>query len=127
MWMIGGMRGAGSGLAAGPGSVSAERRGEWSGRASEGPGRGEGGAKAAGKSIEVALPLDDGDRAAAREKSIGHGYPSTLRLWWCAPAGGAGRVVRPTPRTILTSWPGLSDGGRAGAGGERLSGFRGNG
>jgi hypothetical protein len=32
--------------------------------------------------IEVALPLDDINAAAAREKSIGHGHPSTLHLGW---------------------------------------------
>jgi putative DNA methylase len=32
--------------------------------------------------IEVALPLDDINEAAAREKSIRHGHPSTLHLWW---------------------------------------------
>jgi len=34
------------------------------------------------KLIEVALPLDDINAAAAREKSIRHGHPSTLHLWW---------------------------------------------
>jgi putative DNA methylase len=34
------------------------------------------------KLIEVALPLDDINVAAAREKSIRHGHPSTLHLWW---------------------------------------------
>jgi adenine-specific DNA methylase len=34
------------------------------------------------KLIEVALPLDDINVAAAREKSIRHGRPSTLHLWW---------------------------------------------
>jgi putative DNA methylase len=31
---------------------------------------------------EVALPLDDINAAAAREKSIRHGHASTLHLWW---------------------------------------------
>jgi hypothetical protein len=35
------------------------------------------------KLIEVALPLEAINREAAREKSIQHGHPSTLRLW-CA-------------------------------------------
>jgi hypothetical protein len=30
----------------------------------------------------VALPLDDINEAAAREKSIRHGHPSMLHLWW---------------------------------------------
>ena len=35
------------------------------------------------KLIEVALPLEDINREAAREKSIPrHGHPSTLHLWW---------------------------------------------
>ncbi|WP_197910317.1 DUF1156 domain-containing protein [Desulfosarcina ovata] len=38
--------------------------------------------KAPKKLIEVALPLDDINAAAAREKSIRHGHPSTLHLWW---------------------------------------------
>src|SRR5262245_2377275 len=38
--------------------------------------------KAPKKLIEVALPLDAINVAAAREKSIRHGHPSTLHLWW---------------------------------------------
>jgi hypothetical protein len=34
------------------------------------------------KLIEVVLPLDAINRASAREKSIRHGHPSTLHLWW---------------------------------------------
>lgn len=34
------------------------------------------------KLIEVALPLEAINRASAREKSIRHGHPSTLHLWW---------------------------------------------
>ena len=34
------------------------------------------------KLIEVALPLDAINKACAREKSIRHGHPSTLHLWW---------------------------------------------
>src|SRR5260370_21651327 len=34
------------------------------------------------KLIEVALPLDKINEASAREKSIRHGHPSTLHLWW---------------------------------------------
>jgi hypothetical protein len=40
------------------------------------------------KLIEVALPLDVINREAAREKSIRHGHPSTLHLWWAPSAGG---------------------------------------
>src|SRR5207248_345707 len=32
--------------------------------------------------IEVALPLAKINEAAAREKSVRHGHPSTLHLWW---------------------------------------------
>jgi adenine-specific DNA methylase len=34
------------------------------------------------KLIEVALPLEDINRETARKKSIRHGHPSTLYLWW---------------------------------------------
>jgi len=34
------------------------------------------------KLIEVALPLVAINAASAREKSIRHGHPSTLHLWW---------------------------------------------
>lgn len=34
------------------------------------------------KLIEVALPLDAINAEAAREKSLRHGHPSTLHLWW---------------------------------------------
>jgi hypothetical protein len=34
------------------------------------------------KLIEVAIPLEAINAASAREKSIRHGHPSTLNLWW---------------------------------------------
>jgi adenine-specific DNA methylase len=34
--------------------------------------------------LEVVLPLEAINTASAREKSIRHGYPSTLHLWWRA-------------------------------------------
>ena len=34
------------------------------------------------KLIEVALPLEAINRESVREKSIRHGHPSTLHLWW---------------------------------------------
>ena len=34
------------------------------------------------KLIEVALPLVAMNEASAQEKSIRHGHPSTLHLWW---------------------------------------------
>ena len=43
--------------------------------------------------IEVALPLDKINAAAAREKSIRHGHPSTLHLWWARRPLAAARAV----------------------------------
>ena len=34
------------------------------------------------KLIEVAIPLEAINKASVREKSIRHGHPSTLHLWW---------------------------------------------
>ena len=45
------------------------------------------------KLIEVALPLDKINEAAAREKSIRHGHPSTLHLWWARRPLAAARAV----------------------------------
>jgi putative DNA methylase len=45
------------------------------------------------KLIEVALPLEEINRAAAREKSIRHGHPSTLHLWWARRPLAACRAV----------------------------------
>ncbi|MFZ6654724.1 DUF1156 domain-containing protein [Undibacterium sp. TJN19] len=45
------------------------------------------------KLIEVALPLDDINVAAAREKSIRHGHPSMLHLWWARRPLAAARAV----------------------------------
>ena len=45
------------------------------------------------KLIEVALPLDAINRACAREKSIRHGHPSTLHLWWARRPLAAARAV----------------------------------
>lgn len=45
------------------------------------------------KLIEVALPLDDINIAAAREKSIRHGHPSTLHLWWARRPLAAARAA----------------------------------
>ena len=50
-------------------------------------------AKSRKKLIEVALPLDAINRAAAREKSIRHGHPSTLHLWWARRPLAAARAV----------------------------------
>lgn len=51
------------------------------------------GIKTPKKLIEVALPLDDINAAAAREKSIRHGHPSTLHLWWARRPLAAARAV----------------------------------
>ena len=45
------------------------------------------------KLIEVALPLDAINKASAREKSIRHGHPSTLPLWWARRPLAAARAV----------------------------------
>ena len=45
------------------------------------------------KLIEVALPLDKINAASAREKSIRHGHPSTLHLWWARRPLAAARAV----------------------------------
>jgi len=45
------------------------------------------------KLIEVALPLDAINIAAAKEKSIRHGHPSTLHLWWARRPLAAARAV----------------------------------
>jgi putative DNA methylase len=49
--------------------------------------------KQATKLIEVALPLDAINIASAREKSIRHGHPSTLHLWWARRPLAAARAV----------------------------------
>ncbi len=43
--------------------------------------------------IEVALPLDAINAASRREKSIRHGHPSTLHLWWARRPLAAARAV----------------------------------
>ena len=45
------------------------------------------------KLIEVALPLEAINVASAREKSIRHGHPSTLHLWWARRRQGPARAV----------------------------------
>lgn len=45
------------------------------------------------KLIEVAVPLDDINVAAAREESMQHGHPSTLHLWWARRPLAAARTV----------------------------------
>ena len=45
------------------------------------------------KLIEVALPLDVINKESAREKSIRHGHPSTLHLWWARRPLATARAV----------------------------------
>ena len=45
------------------------------------------------KLIEVALPLEAINAASVREKSIRHGHPSTLHLWWARRPLAAARAV----------------------------------
>ncbi len=45
------------------------------------------------KLIEVDLPLDEINSESAREKSIRHGHPSTLHLWWSRKPLAACRAV----------------------------------
>src|SRR4030081_2413750 len=45
------------------------------------------------KLVEVALPLETINRESAREKSIRHGHPSTLHLWWARRPLAACRAV----------------------------------
>ena len=45
------------------------------------------------KLIEVALPLEEINAACTREKSIRHGHPSTLHLWWARRPLAAARAV----------------------------------
>ena len=49
--------------------------------------------KTSKKLIEVALPLDAINAASVREKSIRHGHPSTLHLWWARRPLAAARAV----------------------------------
>ena len=45
------------------------------------------------KLIETALPLEAINAASAREKSIRHGHPSTLHLWWARRPLASARAV----------------------------------
>ncbi len=60
------------------------------------------------KLIEVALPLDAINKASAREKSIRHGHPSTLHLWWARrPLAAARAVIFAQMVDDPSSWPDL--------------------
>ena len=45
------------------------------------------------KLIEIALPLEAINKASVREKSIRHGHPSTMHLWWARRPLAACRAV----------------------------------
>lgn len=58
------------------------------------------------KLIEVALPLEAINREAAREKSIRHGHPSTLHLWWARrPLAACRAVIFAQLVDDPSSWP----------------------
>ncbi|MCK5806295.1 MAG: DUF1156 domain-containing protein, partial [Lentisphaeria bacterium] len=60
------------------------------------------------KLIEVALPLDAINAASKREKSIRHGHPSTLHLWWARrPLAAARAVIFAQMVDDPSSWPDL--------------------
>ncbi len=60
------------------------------------------------KLIEVALPLEAINEASAREKSIRHGHPSTLHLWWARrPLAAARAVIFAQMVDDPSSWPDL--------------------
>jgi len=63
------------------------------------------------KLIEVALPLEAINRESAREKSIRHGHPSTLHLWWSRKPLTTARAVLfaslvDDPGSCPSHWPG---------------------
>ncbi|WP_396442896.1 DUF1156 domain-containing protein [Limnospira sp. PMC 894.15] len=58
------------------------------------------------KLIEVALPLEAINMESAREKSIRHGHPSTLHLWWSRkPTATARAVLWASLVDDPSSWP----------------------
>ncbi|TVU52848.1 MAG: DUF1156 domain-containing protein [Arthrospira sp. PLM2.Bin9] len=58
------------------------------------------------KLIEVALPLEAINMESAREKSIRHGHPSTLHLWWSRkPLATARAVLWASLVDDPSSWP----------------------
>jgi putative DNA methylase len=60
------------------------------------------------KLIEVALPLDVINKTSAREKSIRHGHPSTLHLWWARrPLAAARAVIFAQMVDDPSGWPDL--------------------
>ena len=45
---------------------------------------------------EVDVPIAEVSRHAAREKSIRHGHPSTLHLWWARRPLASSRAGEPS-------------------------------
>lgn len=60
------------------------------------------------KLIEVALPLEAINKESAREKSIRHGHPSTLHLWWARrPLAACRAVLFASLVDDPSAWPNL--------------------
>jgi len=60
------------------------------------------------KLIEVALPLEAINKESAREKSIRHGHPSTLHLWWARrPLAACRAVIFSSLVDDPSAWPEL--------------------
>ena len=58
------------------------------------------------KLLEVALPLEAINMESAREKSIRHGHPSTLHLWWARrPLAACRAVLWSSLVDDPSSWP----------------------
>lgn len=58
------------------------------------------------KLIEVSIPLEAINKASAREKSIRHGHPSTLHLWWARrPLAACRAVIFSQLVDDPSSWP----------------------
>jgi putative DNA methylase len=58
------------------------------------------------KLIEVSIPLEAINAASAREKSIPHGHPSTLHLWWARrPLAARRAVLFAQPVDEPSAWP----------------------
>lgn len=59
------------------------------------------------KLIEISIPLEEINKASAREKSIRHGHPSTLHLWWARrPLAACRAVLFAQLVDDPSSWPG---------------------
>ena len=76
-----------------PPNSSGNGHGETDGPSGQGTGIVKHKTKTKRKLIEVALPLDAINAASVREKSIRHGHPSTLHLWWARRPLAAARAV----------------------------------